>query len=302
EKSDVDSDARVDAGQVDRGVSDDNNFGDWLLSCPLPRRSCAFSSLTCWITDSSSATLLRSSATSATAASPSWDSFSLFALPPSAMSRLSFSHERHEDLRRVCARVARGFLQRGAAGTETKHPAMRGVRGSGEPVGADEEGPHEVGGGRLPNLPAAYEYGQHGLEKNVTRAVELYERAADLGLKEAHFGLGVLYAEGKEVAKDMDKAMGHYETAAVCGHVSARNNLGCEEGEARNYELALQHMVIAASLGHEKSLNMVKALFMSGLATKADYAGALRGYQNAIEEMSSTDRDDAKVLEIDKIR
>ena len=33
---------------------------------------------------------------------------------------------------------------------------MRGVRGCGESAGADEEGPNEVGGGRLPDLPAAY--------------------------------------------------------------------------------------------------------------------------------------------------
>ena len=32
---------------------------------------------------------------------------------------------------------------------------MRGVRGCGERAGAHEEGPHEVGGGRLPDLPAA---------------------------------------------------------------------------------------------------------------------------------------------------
>ena len=33
---------------------------------------------------------------------------------------------------------------------------MRGVRGHGEAAGADEEGPHEVGGRRLPDLPAAF--------------------------------------------------------------------------------------------------------------------------------------------------
>ena len=32
---------------------------------------------------------------------------------------------------------------------------MRGVRGLGESAGADEEGPEEVGGGRLPDLSVA---------------------------------------------------------------------------------------------------------------------------------------------------
>ena len=35
---------------------------------------------------------------------------------------------------------------------------------------------------------------------------------------------------------------------------------------------------------------------MKGLATKDDYAEALRGYQNAVEEMSSPDRAEAKSL------
>ncbi|EJK44567.1 hypothetical protein THAOC_36883 [Thalassiosira oceanica] len=146
------------------------------------------------------------------------------------------------------------------------------------------------------NLGTKYYFGQYGLEKDVTRAIELYERAAELGVKDAHYYLGVLYDEGTEVEKDMAKAFRHYEAAAMCGHVSARYNLGCREGKAGNTVIALQHMVIAAKLGHEGSLNTVKGMFMAGLANKADYATALRGYQNAIKDMSSPDRDEAKAL------
>ncbi|EJK43665.1 hypothetical protein THAOC_37869, partial [Thalassiosira oceanica] len=141
-----------------------------------------------------------------------------------------------------------------------------------------------------------YEYGAYSLEKDTTRAVELYERAAELGSKEAHYNLGVLYADGTDVERDMDKAMGHYEMAAVCGHVSARFNLGCTEYEAGNFDLALQHFLISSELGHVDSLSNVKSAFMVGIATKADYAVALRGHQNAIEEMSSPGRDEAKAF------
>ena len=40
---------------------------------------------------------------------------------------------------------------------------------------------------------------------------------------------------------------------------------------------------------------------MDGLATKAEYAEALRGYQGAAEELRSTDRDEAKSLGLAKI-
>ena len=35
-------------------------------------------------------------------------------------------------------------------------------------------------------------------------------------------------------------------------------------------------------------------MFTTGLATKEQYAEALKGYQNAVEEMKSNDRDQAK--------
>ena len=91
----------------------------------------------------------------------------------------------------------------------------------------------------------------------------------------------------------MDKAIRHSEAAAMSGFVLARYHLGCMEYNAENYDLALQHWMISAKLGLQISLDEVKDLFMDGLATKDDYAGALRGYQSAVKEMSSPDRDEA---------
>ncbi|EJK73217.1 hypothetical protein THAOC_05170, partial [Thalassiosira oceanica] len=74
------------------------------------------------------------------------------------------------------------------------------------------------------------------------------------------------------------------------------------EYDAGNYDLALQHWMISAKLGHEYSLKNVRIFSMTGLATKADYAAALRGYQKAAEEMSSHDRDEAKSLGFEMIQ
>ena len=135
----------------------------------------------------------------------------------------------------------------------------------------------------------------------MTRAIELYERAAELGEKEAHWLLASIYDhlgndKDSGVEKDTAKAIRHCEAAAMCGHVSARFNLGCEEYNAENYGLALQHWIIAAKLGDGGSLDVVKEMFMDGLATKADCAGALHGCQSAVEEMRSPDRDEALAL------
>ena len=111
-----------------------------------------------------------------------------------------------------------------------------------------------------------YRFGQHGLAKDVARTVELFERAAELGVKDAHCDLGFIYADGTYVEKDMAKAFRQFEEAALCGHVLARHNLGCMEGMAGNHDLALQHWMISATLGQEESLNAVKYLFMEGIA------------------------------------
>ncbi|EJK54913.1 hypothetical protein THAOC_25415 [Thalassiosira oceanica] len=83
------------------------------------------------------------------------------------------------------------------------------------------------------------EYGEYGLERDVTRAVELYERAAELGVSGANYNLGALHAQGEDVAKDMAKAIRHYEAAAMGGYVSARYVLGYVAYNAGNNDLAL---------------------------------------------------------------
>ena len=45
--------------------------------------------------------------------------------------------------------------------------------------------------------------GDHGLEKDVSRAVELIEQAAELGLKEAQFLLGILFGRPHHLASSL---------------------------------------------------------------------------------------------------
>jgi len=59
----------------------------------------------------------------------------------------------------------------------------------------------------------------------LTRAIELYERAAELGEKDAHLCLATIYDrlgydEGAGVEKDTAKTIRHYEAAAMRGHVA----------------------------------------------------------------------------------
>ena len=137
-------------------------------------------------------------------------------------------------------------------------------------------------------LGERYYFGRSGLEKNVPRAIELWTEAADLGSIESHFNLGTQYYYGGEgVTQDKAKAVRYYELAAMQGHVEARHHLGNHECRNGNYERAIRHYLIAAKMGDGDSLEMIKKIFLGGDATKEQYADALKGYQDAIEEMKS---------------
>ncbi|EJK59104.1 hypothetical protein THAOC_20708 [Thalassiosira oceanica] len=133
-------------------------------------------------------------------------------------------------------------------------------------------------------------------EKNVPRAIELFTEAAELGSVDAHNGLGLIYFYGHGVEEDKPRAIRHLQQAAMKGHVPSRHMLGVADAMNGNYELALQHWMISAKMGYEKSLHGIKYMFKEGHTTKAQYAKALLGYRDAVEETKSPQREEAKRL------
>jgi len=147
------------------------------------------------------------------------------------------------------------------------------------------------------HLGGRYYSGGLGLQKDVRQAVELYTEAAELGSVEALFNLGVLYYSGDGVQEDKVKAVQLWSKAAKQGQLESRYQLGELELMKGNFNHAKKHFLISANMGDNDSVEKIKAIFMIGVATKEEYAQALRGYQDAIEEMKSPDRDEAKLYQ-----
>ncbi|EJK45177.1 hypothetical protein THAOC_36223 [Thalassiosira oceanica] len=145
-------------------------------------------------------------------------------------------------------------------------------------------------------LAGAYYHGNYGLKIDIPRAIELWTEAACLGDSDAHFQLGHKYYYGEGIEKDMARGIQHWQHAAIQGHPQSRYMLGVHERNDENHELAAQHLIVSAKMGYERSLNGIKAMFMDGHATKAQYAEALRGYQDALEETKSPQREEAKAF------
>ena len=141
-------------------------------------------------------------------------------------------------------------------------------------------------------------HGGLGLQKDINRAIELWAEAAELGSVDARFRLGNAYISGEGVEKDEERGAFLWKQAAMKGDARSRFFLGGFELEKGNCNLALKHFSISAKMGHADSLDMIKKLFMDGVATKVQYAEALKGYGDAVEETKSHQREEAKrVLE-----
>ncbi|EJK72994.1 hypothetical protein THAOC_05414, partial [Thalassiosira oceanica] len=145
-------------------------------------------------------------------------------------------------------------------------------------------------------LAGAYYRGNYGLQQDIPRAIELWTEAALLGNLIAHFNLGRMYFKGEGVEKDVARGIRHWQHAAFQGHPESRYLLGLHECYEGSHEQAVQHWMISAKMGDDDSLNKIKEMFMERHATKAQYAEALKGYQNALQETKSPQREEAKAF------
>jgi len=142
-------------------------------------------------------------------------------------------------------------------------------------------------------LGCNYREGEDGFPQDYDKALELYVRAGGLGCAEAYCDVGYAYENGRGVEIDEKKSNHYYKLAAVGGNIEARYNLGLDEMKDGNMDRALKHYMIAAEDGDDISLKKIQELYTNGLATKDDYAKALRAYQAYLVEIKSTQRDKA---------
>jgi len=124
-------------------------------------------------------------------------------------------------------------------------------------------------------------------------ALELLTKASKMGDIVAHNQLGNMYALGEGIEIDTKKGVYHWEEAAIGGHPEARYSLGVTNTQQGELKKAVKHLMIAASLGHDKALKKLKEWYGIGTVTKADFATALRAHQDFINSTKSPEREEA---------
>jgi len=143
------------------------------------------------------------------------------------------------------------------------------------------------------NQGCDYRDGSRGFPQDYVKALECWHRAAKLGFMAAYTHIGYTYKNGEGVEIDKKKAVYYFEQAAMLGEVSARYNLGNNEGKVGNVDRALKHYFIATRDGSSDSLDTIKRIYSLGHATKEDYKKALQSYQVYLGEIKSKQRDEA---------
>ena len=128
-------------------------------------------------------------------------------------------------------------------------------------------------------------------------ALEHWTKASELGHALAHYQLGCMYRRGLGVEKkDEEKAVYHWEKAAIGGVPEARYNLAVTEEANGNIERAVKHSIIAAKLGDELSMKGLWGFYNDGNITKDDLDATLRTHKAALDEMKSPERDVAEAF------
>eukprot|EP00984_Skeletonema_dohrnii_P008709 scaffold3248_cov77-Skeletonema_dohrnii-CCMP3373.AAC.3 len=133
--------------------------------------------------------------------------------------------------------------------------------------------------------------GMHQIEEDYVTAFEYWSKAAQLGDIDAHYSLSVMYERGKGVEKDEKMQMYHLEKSAIAGHPYARYNLACYEAINERSDRAVKHLIIAANLGYDEAIQVLKECYKAGVASKEEFAAALRAHQAAVDATKSPQRE-----------
>ena len=121
-------------------------------------------------------------------------------------------------------------------------------------------------------------------------AFQCLNRAAALGDSESTFDLSLMYHDGVGVERDKEKERFFLEKAAIAGHLEARFKLGHFELDCERPDRAVKHWIIAATLGHDQSIKVLKLCYEHGCLSKQDFAAVLRAFQAAVDALQSPHR------------
>ncbi len=137
------------------------------------------------------------------------------------------------------------------------------------------------------DLAALYTAGQAGVTQNYERAGFWFQQAAEQGIGNAAYNLGVLFQQGLGQEQDLQRALDWYRRAAQLGHPEAQYNLGIAyiEGVGTRYNpnMAAAFFQQAAFGGIAEAAYNLGLILENGLLGEVRPNDALKWYRGAAD-------------------
>lgn len=135
------------------------------------------------------------------------------------------------------------------------------------------------------DLAALYSSGTNNVKQDYLKAAYWFLQAAENGVSNARYNLGVLYHQGMGVEQDINQAIYWYSRAAELGHPEAQYNLGIAniEGIGTNYnpKLAVAYFRQAAQGGVAEAAYNLGLILENGLLGDENLEEAIYWYAKA---------------------
>lgn len=140
------------------------------------------------------------------------------------------------------------------------------------------------------DLAAVYTAGHAGVTQNFDRAAMWFQKAAEQGVANAAYNMGVLHHQGLGMKPDIDEAIRWYAMAAEQGHPEAQYNLAIAYiegiGVGYNPSQAAEYFESAAKQGIVEAAYNLGLIYENGLTGKVEPDKALRWYKFAADKGS----------------
>ena len=125
---------------------------------------------------------------------------------------------------------------------------------------------------------------EHYKKQHYSKALELFNKAAQENNDKAMFALSVIYFNGDGVKKDIDKSLLWAKKSAFFGNINAYEKLGNYNASKTNYKEAFNWFEKAAKRGSAKSQYNLGYFYTGGLGVKRDLDKALFWYTKSAEQ------------------
>lgn len=132
-------------------------------------------------------------------------------------------------------------------------------------------------------------------------SVKWLSKAAEQGNSDAQFNLGVVFANGQGVAQDHSVAAKWFRKAADQGNADAQWNLGGLYrdglGVTQDYDQALKLFLKSAEQGNADAQVRIGYMYGTGTGVPLDYEKATAWYRKAAEQGNSIAKDNLRITE-----